>query len=257
MEETDREHLRKRILEELVINYSVLEQNLNLAKGLIGLAENGEVDVKIREKLTGPDKILLYLVGKLYAKEAGLATTDEVGNSEFMEKLAIPSGSLLPWLKTLRDENRIRQTERDRYTYHSIPISQVEKTLTEIAQKIYHREPQETGQPSTTAQASLPESLAEFVKSKGNPSKHGVLVVIFGYWIFNKLKRDAFTTKDIKECYSDARIHESSNTSAYLNGAQSEGYFMRLDKKKDNHVAWTITQTGEKFVHEEQWKTSE
>jgi hypothetical protein len=53
-----------------------------------------------------------------------------------VEKLGIPLGSLLPWLKSLRDENRIKQVDRDRYTYHSIPINLVEGTLREIKEKV-------------------------------------------------------------------------------------------------------------------------
>jgi hypothetical protein len=102
----------------------------------------------------------------------------------------------------------------------------------------------------------LPESLAEFVKSKGSPTKHSVLVVLFGYWLFHKEKQKSFNVKDIEKCYDDARIPESSNTSQYLNEAQSEGYFKRLAEKKDNRTAWTITQTGEAFVDHDKWKTT-
>jgi len=136
-EQADRERLKKRILEEMTVDYSrVLEQNLDLTKQFVRLAQNGDVEVLVREKLTGPEKILLYLIGKLYAKEAGLTSTDEVGNNELIEKLGMPSGSLLPWLKGLRDENKIKQIERERHTYHSIPINQVERTLKEIMRKV-------------------------------------------------------------------------------------------------------------------------
>jgi ribosomal protein S8 len=257
-EQQDKERLRKRILEEMTADYSrVLEQDLDLAKQLVRLAENGSVDVLFKEKVTGQEKILLYLIGKLYAREAGLVTTDEVGNNELMENLAIPSGSLLPWLKNLRDGNRIKQTEREHHTYHSIPISQVDKTLKEIMQKLQGYAQPSGGVPSTVEGPSLPESLAEFVKSKGVPTKHSVLAVVFGYWLFNKKNQKSFNVKDIKGCYDDARIPESRNTSQYLNLAQSEGYLKRLDEKKDNRISWTITQSGEKFVEEGQWKTDE
>jgi len=136
-EQADRERLRKRILEEMTVDYSrILGQNLDLAKQFIRLSENGDVEVLVREKLSGKEKILLYLIGKLYAKEGRLTPTDEVGNNELMEKLGMPSGSLLPWLKGLRDENKIKQIERERHTYHSIPINQVERTLKEIMKKV-------------------------------------------------------------------------------------------------------------------------
>jgi len=136
-ERNTKENLKKKILEEMTVDYAkVLEQNFDLAKQLVRLAKDGEVEILVREKLSGQEKILLYLIGKLYAKEAGLTSTDEVGNKELMERLGIPLGSLLPWLKTLRDENRIKQIERDRYTYHSIPINLVDRTLREIMEKV-------------------------------------------------------------------------------------------------------------------------
>jgi len=136
-EQPDKERLKKKILEEMTVDYSrVLEENFDMAKQFIRLAENGDVEILAKEKLTGVEKILLYLVGKLYAKEAGLTTTDEVGNNELMENLGMPQGSLLPWLKGLRDENRIKQVERDRHTYHSIAINQVERVLKEIMKKL-------------------------------------------------------------------------------------------------------------------------
>lgn len=253
----DKERLKKRIMEEMTVDYSkVLEQDLDMAKQFVRLTENGNVDVIFKEKLTGQEKILLYLIGKHYAKVAGLAATDQVGNNELMENLAIPSGSLLPWLKCLRDENRIEQTERERHTYHSIPISQVDKTLKEVAKKIQVGVQPSQEVPSTAKSLSLPDSLAEFIKSKGNPTKHSVLVVVFGYWLFNKKNQRSFNVKDIKGCYNDAGIPESWNTSQFLNLAQSKGYFKRLDERKDDRLSWTIAQSGEKFVEEERWKAA-
>ena len=133
----DKEMLRKKILEEMTVDYSeVLEQDFDLAKQFIRLAKDGNVEILIKEKISGEEKILLYLIGKLYAKEAGLVATDEVGNNEFIEKLGIPLGSLLPWLKNLRDNNEIRQVKHERYTYHAIPINLVDKTLKTIMGKV-------------------------------------------------------------------------------------------------------------------------
>jgi hypothetical protein len=113
-------------------------------------------------------------------------------------------------------------------------------------------------QPLTSTRVSgFPESLAEFLKSQGSPNKHLVLVVIFGYWLFHKEKQKLINVKDIEKCYDDVRITESSNTSKIMNDAQKEGYFKRLEEKKDELTAWTITQSGDDFVEKEQWKTAE
>ena len=82
--------------------------------------------------MNGKDQVLLYLIGKLYAKEAGFASTDEVGNEELINELGVPKGSLFPWLKWLRDDNKIKQIRKGRYAYHSIPEYLVEKTLKRI-----------------------------------------------------------------------------------------------------------------------------
>jgi hypothetical protein len=107
----------------------------------------------------------------------------------------------------------------------------------------------------TAVAEELPESLAEFLNQLGNPSPHSTLVVIFGYWLIHKEKYQSFNIKDIDKCYGDTRITTSANTSQYLNEAQGYGHFKRLDEKKDNLVAWTITPTGDKFVKEQLWKT--
>lgn len=96
----------------------------------------------------------------------------------------------------------------------------------------------------------LPVSLAEFLKQKGSPRQHTVLVVLFGYWLFHKKNIRTFNVRDISSCYDNARIPESTNTSQYLNRAQAEGYFKRVEERKEGFVAWTITPTGEEYVEQ-------
>jgi DNA-binding transcriptional ArsR family regulator len=132
-----RNRLRDRIIEEMSADYSsLLEKNLDLAKQFMRLGREGKVDVLARERLTGKEQILLYLIGKLYAKEAGLAHTNDVGNQELTEELDLPRGSLLPWLKELREKHQVVRSKRGRYVYHSIPASLVEETLTGIDRKL-------------------------------------------------------------------------------------------------------------------------
>lgn len=129
--------LKKMIIEEMTVDYSnALEKNFDLAKQFIRITKDGKVDILFKDKLSGKEKILLYLIGKLYAKEAGFAATDDVGNKELMDELGIPKGSLLPWLKDLRDENKIKQVKKERYTHHSIPVNLVERTLKSTERKL-------------------------------------------------------------------------------------------------------------------------
>jgi hypothetical protein len=128
---------KTRIRGEMMVDYaSALEKNFDLAKQLLRITSGGKVDLQFKEKLTGQQQILLYLIGKLYAKEAGLVETDDVANKELMSELGIPEGSLLPWLKDLREKKKIKQVKRGRYTHHSIFINVIEKTLRDIEKKM-------------------------------------------------------------------------------------------------------------------------
>lgn len=130
-------NLKIRITEEMTVDYaSALEKNFDLAKQFIRITKDGKVDIPLKDKLNGKEQILLYLVGKLYAKEVEFTATEEVGNKELLNELGIPEGSLLPWLKDLRDTNKIKQVKRGRNTYHIIPISLVERTLKSIERKM-------------------------------------------------------------------------------------------------------------------------
>ncbi len=129
----EKESLKKRIREEMSIDYAnALEKNFELAKQFVRVTSDGKVDVLVKEKLSGKEQILLYLIGKLYAKEADLTATEYVGNKELADELGIPMGSLLPWLKNLRDTNKIKSVKKG---YHSIPINLVERSLKAIEKK--------------------------------------------------------------------------------------------------------------------------
>jgi hypothetical protein len=129
--------LKNKILAEMTVEYSSnLERNFDLAKQFIRITREGMIDVLVKSKINGTEQVLLYLIGKMYAKEAGLAPTDEVSNNELMEQLAVPVGSILPWLKELRDKNMIKQVKRDNKTYHTILVNRVESTLKTIQAKL-------------------------------------------------------------------------------------------------------------------------
>ena len=129
--------LKTRIMEEMTIDYeTILERNFDRAKQLLRVTQQGTVSVRSQESLTGRERILLYLVGKLYAKEAGLAATGDAGNEELVAELGMPEGSVLPALKELRDAGRVDQTRRGRFVYHMVPLDLVERTLKEIEGKM-------------------------------------------------------------------------------------------------------------------------
>jgi hypothetical protein len=132
--------LKKKILEEMTVEYSnVLEKHFTLAKQFVRVTRDGTVDVIVKDKVPGTDRVLLYLIGKLYAKEAGLAVTDEVGNNELRGQLGVPVGSILPWLKELRDSKNVKQIKREKKVYHTVPINQIESVLKSIEKKVHKK----------------------------------------------------------------------------------------------------------------------
>lgn len=130
-------NLKRKIIEEMTVDYgNALEKNFDLAKQLIRITKDGKIDILFKDKLTGKESISLYLIGKLYAKEAELTPTNDAGNKELMDELGVPRGSVLPWLKELRDENKIKTITKGKFAYHTIALNVVEKTLKETLKKV-------------------------------------------------------------------------------------------------------------------------
>lgn len=129
--------LKNRIVAEMTEDFSnALEKNFETAKELMRITKEGKVTVLFKEKLTGEEQLALYFIGKLYAKEAGFIEKQEVDNKELMDELGIPKGSLLPWLKNLRDKKKAKQIKIGRNVLHTIPANLIEKTLRDIGKKL-------------------------------------------------------------------------------------------------------------------------
>ena len=133
-EDMEKAGLRKRILDEMVTDHaSALERNLELAKRFVNVTDEGKVEIVLKDRLSVKEKILLYLIGKLYAKEAGLAERSDVGNEELRDELGSPDGSITGRLTDLRKEKKIEQTKKG---MHRIPINLVERTLEYYEKKL-------------------------------------------------------------------------------------------------------------------------
>lgn len=129
--------LKKRILEEMTVDYSsALEKNFDLAKQFIRITKDGEIDILPKNMLTSKEQILLYLIGKLYAKEAGYIDTVETVNEELLSALGMPRGTLDWSLKELHDGKKIKTAKKRGSAYHSILVNLVEKTLESVARKL-------------------------------------------------------------------------------------------------------------------------
>lgn len=130
------ESLQNKIMAEMVSDHnSALERNFDLAKELLKITKNGTVEVIEKNKYTGEELILLYLVGKCYAKEAGFSKSTGVTNQELKDELGKSEGSIFPWLKNLRDSNKIRQNKDLSPIEHYIPINLIEYTLIKLKNK--------------------------------------------------------------------------------------------------------------------------
>lgn len=133
----EKKSLEDRIKEEMTVNYhDALEKNFELAKELIAITPEGKVSLRKSAGLGGEDRILLYLVGKVYSKKAGFAEDEKVANEELMNELGVKEGSLFAWLKFLRDKNLIKNVMRGNLVYHYITPNHIERVLNEISKKV-------------------------------------------------------------------------------------------------------------------------
>lgn len=102
--------------------------------------------------------------------------------------------------------------------------------------------------PTKTELVSM--SLAEFVRTKGNPSRNTDRAIIFSYWLHHRENVTSYNINDIRKCYSDARITPPNNLTDTMNLNQGKGYLMHVSEKKDGKKTWVITQTGEEYVEQ-------
>lgn len=102
----------------------------------------------------------------------------------------------------------------------------------------------------TTGAGTLPGTIVEFIKAKGNPSKHTDTAVLFAYWLFKKENMTSYNIEDINNCYDQTRIPKPANISDMMNQIQSQGFVATVKEEKDGKKAWVITTTGETYVEQ-------
>ena len=130
MNEKRQQDLKNRILKEMTVDHSdALERNFEFAKRFVRITKGGKIHVLVKDRIPEKQSILLYLLGKLYAKEAGMVDSEAVKNKEIMDELGMIEGSVSGRLTELRDQGRVVRVKTG---YHVIPLNQVEKTLREV-----------------------------------------------------------------------------------------------------------------------------
>lgn len=155
----EEDELKAKILAEMTVDHSdALEKNYTLAKEFVRITTEGKVDVIVKDRVGGVDKIALYLIGKRYAQRAGLATSEYVKNAELCNELGIIQGSLLPWLKTLRDSKIIVQGKRDKgEVLHAITLNAIERTLKTVSKKLSSQQSSKVEEEKTLGSANTGE----------------------------------------------------------------------------------------------------
>ena len=96
----------------------------------------------------------------------------------------------------------------------------------------------------------MPETLGEFLESKGNPEKHTDLVAVYAFWLFKKEGLQSFNVKDIISCYDKTRRAKPKNVNQIINVGVHGNVFSEVKEKKDGLKAWVITKAGENFVNQ-------
>jgi len=128
--------LKDRISSEMLSDYSSsLERNFEIAKKYIRVTTNSTIEIINKEKYNGEDLILIYCIGKQYSKEAEISESSGVSNRELQDELGKPSGSILPWLKSLRDKKKLLRDKTKSPIEHFVPLNQIEPILLDLEKK--------------------------------------------------------------------------------------------------------------------------
>ncbi|MBN2095491.1 MAG: hypothetical protein JW727_05565 [Candidatus Aenigmarchaeota archaeon] len=130
--------LAEKIKAEMITTHEdALERGYDMAKRLVGITMKGLVDVKEKDRLSGKEKIMTYLIGAQYSKRAGLRESAAVSNEELCTEMGLPQGSVLPWTKMLREEGVIESEPLSdgKRMGHVIKANQIERKLKELIQK--------------------------------------------------------------------------------------------------------------------------
>ena len=104
---------------------------------LLGVSTDGTVAFRLEahqlSRLTSGDRILLYMLGKLFAQAAGYASDDTVTNSELQTHLGMPEGTVRGQLTTLRRERWVNPSEAGK---HSLAKNRISEVLGSIEKKV-------------------------------------------------------------------------------------------------------------------------
>ena len=90
-------------------------------------------------------------------------------------------------------------------------------------------------------------SPAKFLNTKDLKS-HGDKILAFGYFLEKAKGFSSFNLDEIEGCYMETRLPKTKNFSPYITQLIRDGVLMDAAEKKDNKKAWTLTDSGLKYV---------
>jgi hypothetical protein len=97
---------------------------------------------------------------------------------------------------------------------------------------------------------AMPQTIGEFLDTKGDPSKHTDATAVFAYWLFKVEKMLSFNVQDILGCFDKTRKNKPTNVNQIINQNVATHIFAEASEKKDGLKAWVITRTGEEYVEQ-------
>ncbi|MEM0336652.1 MAG: hypothetical protein QXS96_05400 [Candidatus Caldarchaeum sp.] len=111
-----KEDLKEKLKRELLLEEEITSEQIERVKRFIRFTNKGQiVFVAPREKLPLRDQILLYLLGKRLAREAGLGEKDSASIEEISNGLGADYFQVAARLSDLKTQHYVLSVERGEY----------------------------------------------------------------------------------------------------------------------------------------------
>ena len=96
-------------------------------------------------------------------------------------------------------------------------------------------------------------SIREFLNEK-IPEDDLQRTLFIGYYLENYEGLESFNKRDLEHAFEAARFKIPSNINVNVNINIEKGFIMIVKKKKDNLIAWVLTNSGIRFVENKEQK---
>jgi hypothetical protein len=124
-------------------------------------------------------------------------------------------------------------------------IEALKRQLNDHEKRILELEKQPVTQITTPAVKKL--SIREFLLEK-KPKGHVQTTLVIGYYLEKNDCYTSFNVNDLEAGYKAAKEPPPNNININVTKNIEQGFMMDVDEKKDNKLAWTLTNRGEQRV---------